>query len=185
MRSYVKLETVTETVGGTTTPETKPETKPETETKPENNTVTVTKTYGTIINTNSQNVRKTPDGAVVGKLYRGDKVEILEQRVVAGRLWGLCEKGWICMRSYVKLETVKETITVPTTPSSPSEPATQIGKVTASCLNIRAGTGTNTAVVGQLYKGATVVILDKRTVGDTTWARIDKGWISMTYVKLN
>ena len=173
MRSYVKLETVTETVGGTTSqPEQKPEQKPE-----EDTTITITKVYGTIINTDSQNVRVTPDGAICGSLKRGEKVEILEQKTVGGRLWGRCSKGWICMRSYVKLETVTETV------KEEEKPATVVtGKITATCLNIRSNAGTNYAVVGQLYKGATVVILETKVVNGTKWARVDKGWISMQYV---
>ena len=176
MRSYVKLETVTEVVGDTTTqPEQKPEEKPEE--KPEDTTITITKVYGTIINTDSQNVRVTPDGAVCGTLKRGEKVEILEQKTVDGRLWGRCEKGWICMRSNVKLETVTETV------KEEEKPATVItGKITAACLNVRADAGTNYKVVGQLYKGDTVVILETKVVSGTKWARIDIGWISMQYV---
>ena len=136
----------------------------------------MTKTYGTVIKTTSLNIRETPDGAVVGWLGLGERVEILEQKTVAGRLWGRCEQGWICMRSYVKLETVTETV------GSTDEPSAETGTITAICLNVRSGAGTNIAVVGQLYKGATVVILEKKTVNGTVWARIDKGWISMKYV---
>ncbi len=174
LRSYAKLETVTETTGTTPQPETP---KPENP-KPEqpNQTVTVVKTYATVIGTDSLNIRVTPDGAVVGSLKKGTKVEILEQKTVNGRLWGRCSKGWICLRSYAKLETVKETV-------SASQTTQQTGVVTASALNVRAGAGTNHAVVGRLSKGTTVVILEKKTVNGTTWARTAQGWISMAYVK--
>lgn len=168
LRSYAKLETVTETTGSTASGNTSGTQKPA------DTTVTVTKTYATIINTNSQNVRTSPDGTICGTLKKGDKVEILEQKTVNGRLWGRCSKGWICMRTYVKLETVTEKV---------SASSVETGKVTATCLNIRSGAGTNYSIVGQLYKDTTVVILEKKTVNGTTWARIDKGWISMTYVK--
>ena len=133
--------------------------------------VTVTKTYGTIINTDSQNVRAVPDGAIVGKLYRGDKVEILEQKVANGRLWGRYEGGWICMKSNVKLETV-----------TVEEPKQETGTITAAVLNIRAGAGTGYSITGQLVKGTEVVILEKKSVNGTLWARIEQGWISMAYV---
>ena len=172
MRSYVKLETVTETVQPKP-PVTEPEppvVDPEPPVVDPKPPVTVTKTYGTIINTDSQNVRSAPDGVVVGKLYRGDKVEILEQKMFEGRLWGRYSGGWICMRSYVKLETVTETVQQET------------GKVKADRLNVRAGAGTTYEVVGQLAEGTTVVILEKKTVDGTVWGRIEQGWISMDYI---
>lgn len=171
LRSYAKLETVTETVG-TTTPPAAPE--PE---QP-NETVTVVKTYATVIKTDSLNIRVTPDGAACGSLKKGAKVEILEQKTVNGRLWGRCSKGWICLRSYAKLEQVKETVS-----ADQPQNKQETGVITASSLNIRANAGTNHAVVGQLPKGTTIVILEKKTVNGTTWARIAQGWISMTYVK--
>ena len=175
MRTYIKLETVTQTVGSITQPDEKPDNQPDQEPE-EEKPVTVTKTYGTVIKTTSLNIRKTPDGTVVGWLGLGQRVEILEQKTVAGRLWGRCEQGWICMRSYVKLETVTETV------GATEKPTAETGTITATCLNIRSGAGTNNAVVGQLYKGATVEILEKKTVNGTVWARINKGWISMKYV---
>jgi uncharacterized protein YgiM (DUF1202 family) len=185
----VKLETVTETVGGATQPDQEPEkpaepekpvepekpTEPEKPVEPEKPT-TITKTYATVIKTTALNIRNNPDGAVVGWLGMGERVEILEQKTVSGRLWGRCEKGWICMRSYVKLETVTETV------EDKQEPAAETGTITATCLNVRSGAGTNNSIVGQLYKGAKVTILEKKTVNGTVWARIDKGWISMAYV---
>ena len=34
---------------------------------------------------------------VVGKFYRGDSVEILEEKTVNGTAWGRCSKGWVCL----------------------------------------------------------------------------------------
>ena len=100
----------------------------------------------------------------------------MEQKEVAGRLWGRCEKGWICLRSYAKLETVTEKV------EDKEEPIHETGTITATCLNVRSGAGTNHSVVAQLYKGDKVTILEKKTVNGTVWARTDKGWISMKYV---
>lgn len=124
-----------------------------------------TKTYATIINTTRLNVRMTPNGTIVGTLKGGECVEILEQRTVKGGLWGRCSKGWIYIQAYARLENG------------------QLGTVTASALNVRADAGTDYDVVGVLYEGDTVVILEKKTVNGTTWARIDRGWVSMTYIK--
>ena len=40
---------------------------------------------------------------VVGKLYRDQDVEILEQKTVNGVLWGRCSQGWVSM-DYVDFE---------------------------------------------------------------------------------
>ena len=134
------------------------------------------KTYGTVTGTNSLNVRKTPNGVLCGTLNRGDRVEILETKQVGTLLWGRYEGGWICITGYVTVETVEEK------PQNP--PVTQeTGIITATLLNVRAGAGTGYAVVAQLTQGTKVVILEKKTVGGAVWARIEQGWISMTYVK--
>ena len=161
LRTYVKLEEVKVTNTGSSS------------SQGGNTTTTTTKTYATVIGTDSLNVRTTPDGAVCGSLKKGEKVEILEQKTVNGRLWGRCSKGWICLRTYAKLETV----TVNSTSNK------QIGKVTASALNIRSGAGTGYSVVGKLYKGETVEILEKKTVDGTTWGKYSKGWVSLDYVQ--
>jgi uncharacterized repeat protein (TIGR02543 family) len=136
-------------------------------------TTTTTKTYATVVGTDSLNIRVTPDGAVCGSLKEGTKVEIFEQKTVNGRLWGRCSKGWICLRTYAKLETVTETTST----------TKLVGKVTASALNIRSGAGTNYSAVGKFYKGDTVEILEKKTVNGTTWGRCSKGWVSLDYVQ--
>jgi uncharacterized protein YgiM (DUF1202 family) len=51
--------------------------------------------------------------------------------------------------------------------------------VIADCLHIRAGAGTCYKIVGRLYEGTKVTILE--TKGN--WGRINKGWISLDYVK--
>lgn len=136
-------------------------------------TTTTTKTYATVIGTDSLNIRNNPDGAVCGSLKKGEKVEILEQKTVNGRLWGRCSKGWICLRTYAKLETVTINSAV----------TKQVGKVTASALNIRSGAGTGYTVVGKLYRGETVEILEKKTVDGVTWGKCSKGWVSLDYVQ--
>lgn len=138
-----------------------------------NTTTTTTKTYATVVGTDSLNVRVSPDGTICGTLKRGEKVEILERKTVNGREWGRCSKGWICLRTYAKLETVTETV----------ENSKLIGKVTASALNIRSNAGTEYSVVGKLYNGETVEILEKKTVDGTVWGRCSKGWICLDYVQ--
>ena len=45
------------------------------------------------------NVRQTPAGRIVGQLYRGDKVDILERRANGGGIeWLRTPKGWVAAR---------------------------------------------------------------------------------------
>ena len=50
-------------------------------------------------------------------------------------------------------------------------------------LNVRSGPGTNNTIVGYLYYGTKVQILETKTASDGQWGRISNGWISMNYAK--
>lgn len=130
------------------------------------------KCYATIVNTDTLSIRSAPDGAVVGKLYYGDRVEILEQRMVNGSLWGRTYQGWLCMNTYIHTETVKN-----------SEPAATAKKtVTASCLNLRDAAGIGSTVVGQLYRGAVIEIQEEKVINGVLWGRVGEVWICLNYV---
>ena len=165
LRTYVKLEKITVTNNSNNT-NNNPGSSGST-------TTAVTKTYATVVGPSSLNIRVTPDGTICGSLKEGEKVEILEQKTVNGRLWGRCSKGWICLRTYAKLETVTEKVTA----------TTKIGTVTASALNIRSAASTDSSIVGKFYKGEKVEILETKTVNGTTWGRCSKGWVSLDYVQ--
>ena len=109
--------------------------------------------------------------AIAGYLSPNAKVEILEQKTVGSILWGRVEKGWISM-DYVVLDK-----------PAPEEPEKIIKTVTADCLRIRSEASTSATIVGYLYDGTKVEILETKTVGGTVWGRVAKGWISMDYVK--
>lgn len=128
------------------------------------------KVYATII-ADVLNVRTAPNGTVVGKLYQGDRVEILDQQVVNGGLWGRYAGGWIYIEEYAKMEMVT------------NGGAFQLCTVTATALNIRAGAGVGYTIVGWLRCGDTVAIVETKTVNGTLWGKTDIGWISMRYVK--
>ena len=117
--------------------------------------------------------------SIVGYAYNNDKVTILEQQTVGGTKWGRTAKGWICL-DYVVLD------------QQPSEDeddntgtTTSTGTVTASALYIRKGAGTGNAIVGSLMRGEKVTILETKTVGSEQWGRVEKGWICLTYVKMD
>ena len=110
---------------------------------------------------------------VVGFFYAGQRVQILETKQVGSMLWGRTAKGWISL-SYVKLD-----------PVAPSQQQSQMGTVTGYDLRIRSGAGTGYAVLGLYQKGDRVQILETEQVGSMLWGRTAKGWISMSYVKLD
>ncbi len=111
--------------------------------------------------------------AIAGYLSPNERIEILEQKVVGGMAWGRISKGWVSL-DYVRLDGA----------ASGSSGAAQATKtITADCLRIRSSAGTNNTIVGYLYYGAKVQILETTMVGATQWGRISKGWISMDYAK--
>ncbi len=128
----------------------------------------------------------------VGTYPRGTKVVILEKKLVGTSTWGKTDKGWISM-NYVKLDEVKED-PKPTEPTPTEPPVTQppaeepektMGTITGNSLRIRSGAGITYSVRGYLNKGDRVEILEQKVVGNMTWGKTSKGWISMDYVKLD
>ena len=66
-----------------------------------------------------------------------------------------------------------------------TKPAKVYGVVQVSNkLNVRSGPGTGYSKVGTLKNNTRVEILEQKSVGSVTWAKISNGWISMQYVKL-
>ena len=116
------------------------------------------------------NIRSGPGTgyASVGSYNEGDRVTILEQFTYNGTTWGCTNQGWISMK-YVD---VGETETEDTNVESLS------GTVIGNGLNIRSGAGSDYPTVGSLNYGDRVTILEEKKVGDTTWGKIDKGWVS-------
>ena len=107
-------------------------------------------------------------------------MEILEQKTVGGTVWGRIDQGWISM-DYVILDKAPEN--PGQTEPAPETPATKTMTVIADCLLIRKGPGTNHAIVGYLYTGAKVEVLETKTVNGRDWARISRGWVCMDYLK--
>lgn len=167
--SYVKLdEIVSETPAEpeVTEPET---TEPET-TEPETTEPEQTSVMGTVTGSDLR-IREGAGTSykTVGLLQKGDRVEIFESVTVNGLTWGRIEAGWTCL-SYVELDAVE------------NENQTRTVTVNTACLRIRSSATTSSSIVGFLYQGAKVEILETKTVGGTTWGRTEKGWISMDYV---
>jgi uncharacterized repeat protein (TIGR02543 family) len=210
--SYVKLDPQTTTPAPEETKPTEPEetkptepeetkpTEPE-QTKPTEPAPEENKGQSGTVTGNYVNVRKGPGTSykVVGQRNKGDRVVILETKKVGSTSWGRMDAGWICM-GYVKLdpqtttpapEETKPTEPEETKPTEPEQtkpapeettPTTQTGKVKVNdYLRVRKGPGTNYAVVAYLTNGTRVTILETKG----TWARIDKGWVSLNYIVLD
>ena len=119
---------------------------------------------------------------VAGYLKPNAKVEILETKKVGATTWGRISKGWISM-DYVVLDSNTGNSGAESSDKTESKPATVIKTVKVSdLLRIRGGAGTSYKIVGVLYNGAKVEILETKTVNGTRWGRISKGWICMDYV---
>ena len=117
-----------------------------------------------IVTVNGLNVRETPSmlGKVVGCLTRYQKVEVLE---TSGD-WLRISSGWI-NKNYV--QSVNSSVT-----------ANNTGTVKASALNIRSGPGTGYKLVGSLWFGEKIIILENRN----GWYRINDGWVKADYIKI-
>lgn len=141
------------------------------------------KQMGTVKVSDALRIRSGPSTGygVVGTLKNGDRVEILEQKIVGSMVWGKVDKGWISL-SYVTLDKQEQ-------PEKPADPATKVvatGTVKVNeFLRVRSGPGTSYALVDYLTNGAKVKILEMRQSGSMTWGKIDKGWISLDYVILD
>lgn len=138
---------------------------------------TGSKTASGVITGSQLNIRSGPGTgyASVGSYNEGDKVTILEQFTYNGTTWGCTNQGWISM-DYVETDE---------SGSSNDDDGTQSGTVIGNGLNIRSGAGSDYPAVGSLNYGDRVTILEQKKVGDTTWGKTAKGWISLDYVSLD
>ena len=129
---------------------------------------------GTVkVNNDMLRIRSGPGTsyAIAGYLSNGTKIEILEKKTVGSTVWGRTNRGWVSM-DYVVVSG-----------QSSSSAQTSTKTITTDCLRIRSNAGTSYSVVGFLYRGAKVEVLETKSVNGTVWGRISKGWISMDYAK--
>ena len=123
------------------------------------------------------NVRSGPSTSygITTKLYKGDKVEILETSNGWHKIKASNGKiGWVS-GDYIKVSS-----------GSTSQPSTSTTKatVTATSLNVRSGTGTSYSVITKLSKGTVVDVLESASNG---WKKIKTsggttGWVSGEYL---
>ena len=116
--------------------------------------------------------------SVVGKVVSGDKLVISETKMVGSVKWGYYSGGWICL-DYTDYASA----TLGGTDSDAS------GRLTGTVINceklrVRSGPGMGYVTVEQIPAGTTVEITQTKTVGAAVWGRISKGWICLSYVRL-
>ena len=135
---------------------------------------------GTVISNTALNIRSGAgtNFGIVGTYARGTQVTILEQKTVGSTPWGRTNKGWISL-FYVRLDSNGSS-------NSGNSSATLTGTIACSSyLNVRDKAGMDGKVVATLAMGALVKVYETKVVGTTTWGRINEGWISMNFVKLD
>ena len=123
------------------------------------------------------NVRSGPSTSygITTKLYKGDKVEILETSNGWHKIKASNGKiGWVS-GDYIKVSS-----------GSTSQPSTSTTKatVTATSLNVRSGAGTSYSVITKLPKGTVVDVLESASNG---WKKIKTsggttGWVCGEYL---
>ena len=123
------------------------------------------------------NVRSGPSTSygITTKLYKGDKVEILETSNGWHKIKASNGKiGWVS-GDYIKVSS-----------GSTSQPSTSTTKatVTATSLNVRSGAGTSYSVITKLSKGTVVDVIESASNG---WKKIKTsggttGWVSGEYL---
>ena len=135
------------------------------------------------------NVRTGPGTQykAIAAVQEGDQIVITEIADVDGVLWGKFRAGWVCLQYTDYSGGLTPSQPEESDPEEGGDTDTVIatGTVTADSLNIRATAGTNGAYVGIYKRGDKVEILEKTYVSGTAWGRTDKGWICLTYVKLD
>lgn len=169
--NYVKLDENKEETKPETPETTEPANPPETQPPVEE----TRKNMGTITG-DSLRIRSGAgiSYSVRGYLNKGDRVEILEQKVVGNMTWGKISQGWISM-DYVKLDSANNDTTIVGT-----------GKVAgSSTLRVRTGPSTSYAIAAYLAPGTQVTIYEQKLVGTTLWGRIDSGWVMMDYIAMD
>ena len=168
-----------------------------------------TEETGTVV-ASALRIRKEPttNASTLDYYRKGDKVTILEKKKVNSTVWGRTDKGWISL-SYVKLDNptttppatdtpttppatdtpttppATDTPTVPPATDTPAAPTGGLTGVVTAGLNIRAGAGKNFAVVGTYIKGTKVTVTEQKISGGITWGKTDKGWICLSYVRVD
>lgn len=141
--------------------------------------------YGTVTAT-QLNVRSGPGTNYerVKSLSQNERVQVLQQIKVGNATWGYVSGGWASM-DYIQLDGSTNNNTGNTGNTGSTGTTTYTGVVTGSGVNVRSGAGTSYPVVGSKTMGDVVTITETVSADGMIWGKIDIGWISMNYVRMN
>lgn len=119
------------------------------------------------------------NNAVVGTLNPGDAVSVYETRTTGGTEWGRIGSGrWVSL-TYVRRDGAADQTQTPSTGNKGTV-------ISSTVLNVRAGAGVGNAIVSSLAPGASVTILEEKTVSGLKWGRIgEKQWVCLNYIRLD
>lgn len=173
---YVKLDSTTsDSNGSTQTPDADNNTGSTETPKTDGEDKSTVVATGKVIDTNELRIRSAAgtNNSILGYLTMGTKVEIYERTTVGSMVWGRIDKGWISL-DYIQLDSNQSTTVIATG-----------SVINTNSLRIRSAAGTSNAILGYLTMGTRVEIYERMSVGSMIWGRIDKGWISLDYIKLD
>lgn len=127
------------------------------------------------------NIRKEPSATSdkVGIAKRGEQLYIT--RYSADTKWGYCSQGWVFLAYTDHAGNSSPATSNGAAPSVTSTPGTVTG---ATKVNVRSGPGVGNALVTTVAEGTAVNVYEQTTADGAPWGRIDQGWISLGYVKL-
>ena len=108
----------------------------------------------------------------------------MQQIKVGNATWGYVSGGWASM-DYIQLDGSTNNNTGNTGNTGSTGTTTYTGVVTGSGVNVRSGAGTSYPVVGTKTMGDVVTITETVSADGMIWGKIDIGWISMNYVRMN
>lgn len=154
-----------------------------------NKTNPQTNTKVALVNGDLLNVRSGPSTTsdVVGKVKKGEKLTILEQKGDWYKIQGSNLTGWVASWLVtVQNKPVTPTSTPAPTPTPPATSNTTAGKqvavINTDNLNLRSGPGTDHGVAGQVSRGIRLPVISRsgqwlqvqQTNGSTAWVA---GWL--------
>ena len=127
------------------------------------------------------NIRQQPDAksTKVGAAKRGEQLFIT--RYSDDTKWGYCSQGWVFLAYTDYAGNSSPATSNGAAPSVTSTPGTVTG---ATRVNVRSGPGVGNALVTTVAEGTAVNVYEQTTADGAPWGRIDQGWISLGYVKL-
>ena len=150
---------------------------------------------GIVVNTDNVNVRKNAyvGPNLVGKLPRGTKINIYEYATTHGVKWALHEKGWSSMQYIHEVQDPENQKPENQKPSNSGDVGTDTnttplakGQVIPNVtLIVRSGPGTQYEKLGFMNASNRFSVFQTKMSNGAQWGRTEKGWICMTYVRLD